>query len=638
MAAVGVVSPLSMFVMGFRHLRNNELEQARQAFAQAVVADPTMCDAWLGRLATGEQTIEVTGGAYEARRNLGAATGSSRVTVDDLKVLMTLHLGAFQLQVPLRTSAHLAVAYAATLAETSPPQLAAAAKVIEQHRKKSQPQSDDSLDEDLFTYVKLCLMGLARRWPDILSFTQTQRWQSQGMRGNDHQASYRQQLLQYLDIGLLVWKTRALIGTGNPGEAEQLATKALEHEGLPGEVYQQLRMAKGYALRAQGRRDDSMRTFKDLQAVWASSEVATAISSPDKVIEVVTAESLSTRTDPWDPDSGQSTVQLETAERDRSRDDVRAAAMALLDKQIGMEAVKAQIKRLEASVLVARRRAELGIPTEDIALSFIFSGPAGTGKTTMARVLSQLLFGLGIIARPDVIEVSRPHLVGEYLGKSAVMTTGVIDKALGALLFIDEAYSLVGKGYSSGDAYGEEVINTLLARMENERRTDDPARKLVVVIAGYDADIDRLLAVNEGLASRFTTRIPFQSYSPEDLVAIAVQMARDKSSTFSEAACALLLERTRELVNYTVPDLDDGEVPRSIAAIDKVGNARFIRTVPELATGLRDYRLGKLDLAAVSREQLMTFEPQDIAAAFAEACDAQKIALPGDGEVLAANS
>ena len=312
--------------------------------------------------------------------------------------------------------------------------------------------------------------------------------------------------------------------------------------------------------------------------------------------------------------------------------------MALLDKQIGMEAVKAQIKRLEASVLVARRRAELGIPTEDIALSFIFSGPAGTGKTTMARVLSQLLFGLGIIARPDVIEVSRPHLVGEYLGKSAVMTNGVIDKALGALLFIDEAYSLVGKGYSSGDAYGEEVINTLLARMENERRTDDPARKLVVVIAGYDADIDRLLAVNEGLASRFTTRIPFQSYSPEDLVAIAVQMARDKSSTFSEAACALLLERTRELVNYTVPDLDDGEVPRSIAAIDKVGNARFIRTVTELATGLRDYRLGKLDLAAVSREQLMTFEPQDIAAAFAEACDAQKIALPGDGEVLAANS
>ncbi len=102
----------------------------------------------------------------------------------------------------------------------------------------------------------------------------------------------------------------------------------------------------------------------------------------------------------------------------------------------------------------------------------------------------------------------------QYLGKTAQKTNAVIDKALGGLLFIDEAYSLYQKGYSDGDAYGQEAVDTLLARLENERKTEDPNKKLVTVIAGYEADINRFLTMNEGLASRFTTRIHFDSYTP----------------------------------------------------------------------------------------------------------------------------
>ncbi|GAT02298.1 AAA family ATPase [Mycolicibacterium fortuitum] len=607
------MKPLDIFVLGLRYLRNAQNDEAREAFRRAVEADRTMCDAWLGRLATGEKTLEVTAGAYRSVSNLGAALKSAQMSVADLNVVTSMTLGSFALGMPTHTRIHVAIAYAAALAEATPPQLAKAEEII---TREARLPNLSTLDLDLLDYVRLGLLGLARRWPDVLSFEGKQQWRSQDS----------PDFLKLLNAGMLVWKVWALIGTGNPGEAQRYAESGLGTAGLPNEVHAKLRLGRGYAMRAQGQREEAMQAFKELQAWMNLPEVAEAIDDPEKTIEVVTAASLATRSDVWDHTSGSSAAALETEAREKRRDGARTEAMALLDKQIGMDGVKEQIRRLQAKAVMDQKRAEMGIATKDVGAAFIFDGPPGTGKTTTARALAQLLFGLGVIARPEVVEASRPQLVDQYLGKTAQKTNAVIDRALGGLLFIDEAYSLYQRGYSDGDAYGQEAVDTLLARLENERKTEDPNKKLVVVIAGYKADIDRFLTINEGLASRFTTRISFESYAPEDLVKIADLMARGESALYSSQAQDLLLRNLQTVAQMRVDDVDSAGNPRTVSGIDKAGNARFVRNVTEKATEIRDYRLSsspEIDLSV--KEVLVTIEAQDVASAFREVCSVQGV-------------
>ena len=133
----------------------------------------------------------------------------------------------------------------------------------------------------------------------------------------------------------------------------------------------------------------------------------------------------------------------------------------------------------------------------------------------MARILGRIFAALGLLVRPAVVEAHRADLVGEHLGSTAIKTNKLIDSALGGVLFIDEAYALYNHGYSGGDAFGSEAVATLLKRAEDDRD------RLVIVLAGYTDDMDRFLRSNPGLASRFSVRIGFPSYSPCQLVDIA---------------------------------------------------------------------------------------------------------------------
>src|SRR5207253_2540622 len=205
-----------------------------------------------------------------------------------------------------------------------------------------------------------------------------------------------------------------------------------------------------------------------------------------------------------------------------------------LDELVGLEPVKRQVHEIAAQLRVARLRDRQGLASQPPARHFVFTGPPGTGKTTVARILGRIFAALGLLVRPSVVEAHRADLVGEHLGSTAIKTNKLVDSALGAVLFIDEAYSLHNEGYSGGDAFGSEAVQTLLKRAEDDRD------RLVIVLAGYTADMDRFLRSNPGLASRFSVRVTFPSYHPGDLVRIADLLAEQAGDRFEPAALEVL--------------------------------------------------------------------------------------------------
>jgi SpoVK/Ycf46/Vps4 family AAA+-type ATPase len=210
----------------------------------------------------------------------------------------------------------------------------------------------------------------------------------------------------------------------------------------------------------------------------------------------------------------------------------------------------------------------------------VFAGPPGTGKTTVARVLGGVFAALGLLTRPEVIEVSRVDLVGEHLGATAIKTNKVVDSALGGVLFIDEAYAL------ASDAFGAEAVQTLLKRAEDDRE------RLVMVLAGYPADMDRLLRSNPGLSSRFDTRVGFPSYGPDELLQIAIDLATEGGDRWEDSALDLLAGVFQRACGRGV--------------IDELGNGRFARSLYEKACASRDVRVAGLGAPTMDELTILT--------------------------------
>ncbi|HZG02358.1 MAG TPA: AAA family ATPase [Streptomyces sp.] len=274
-----------------------------------------------------------------------------------------------------------------------------------------------------------------------------------------------------------------------------------------------------------------------------------------------------------------------------------AQAMEELERMVGLEPVKRQVRALSAQLHMARLRAEQGLPVQPPKRHFIFSGPSGTGKTTVARILGRVFYALGLLGGDHLVEAQRADLVGEFLGQTAVKANELIDSALGGVLFVDEAYSLSNTGYAKGDAYGDEALQVLLKRAEDNRD------RLVVILAGYPEGMDRLLAANPGLGSRFTTRVDFPSYRPLELTAIGEVLAAENGDVWDEEA----LEELRSISGHVV---DQGW-------IDELGNGRFLRTLYEKSCAYRDLRLSGYP-GTPSREDLATLRLPDLMQAYGE--------------------
>jgi SpoVK/Ycf46/Vps4 family AAA+-type ATPase len=290
-------------------------------------------------------------------------------------------------------------------------------------------------------------------------------------------------------------------------------------------------------------------------------------------------------------------AELTTRFRGYSETPTLESALAELDALIGLEPVKRQVREIAAQLRVARLRDAHGLASQPPARHFVFTGPPGTGKTTVARILGRIFAALGLLVRPSVIEAHRADLVGEHLGSTAIKTNKLIDSALGGVLFVDEAYALYNQGYSGGDAFGSEAVATLLKRAEDDRD------RLVIVLAGYTADMDRFLRSNPGLASRFSVRISFPSYSPQELTSIAGAIARQAGDSFDADALPVL----------------DQVFGTAVAQgkIDELGNGRFARSLFERACAVRDVRVSHLGDAA-SPEDLTTVVAADLLTAYRE--------------------
>mgnify|MGYP000403383415 CR=1 FL=1 len=258
--------------------------------------------------------------------------------------------------------------------------------------------------------------------------------------------------------------------------------------------------------------------------------------------------------------------------------------LAELDGYVGMDAIKEEVRSLINMVQVYKLRRENDLPTTDMSLHMVFSGNPGTGKTTVARIMARIYHSLDILSKGQLVEVDRSGLVAGYVGQTALKTQKVIEKAMGGVLFIDEAYALNGK---SENDFGQEAIDTILKAMEDHR--DD----LVVIVAGYTELMDRFIHSNPGLESRFNRFLMFEDYTPEQMVAIFKMQCKK--------GCYVLAEGTEELVRDFISEE---------SADDSFGNARGVRNLFEHILVAQDNRLAKME--QVTREDLMQILPDDV--------------------------
>lgn len=262
-------------------------------------------------------------------------------------------------------------------------------------------------------------------------------------------------------------------------------------------------------------------------------------------------------------------------------------ALAELESLIGLESIKDAVRRMVAEIKTNLRRKELGLPTQDRARHMVFVGKPGTAKTTIARLLARIYLQLGVLEKGHVVEVDRSDLVGSGVGTTAPLTAAKFREAIGGVLFVDEAYTLVPEN-QPGD-YGLEAVATLLKMMEDHR--DD----VVVIVAGYHREMQRFLESNPGLASRFPKLLSFNEYDTDQLVNIFALQARQKGMIHTPQ----VLEKVRRIIPAA---------PRG----HNFGNGRFIRNVLEEAISNQATRLSLRDPDSLTERDLREILPEDV--------------------------
>ena len=259
-----------------------------------------------------------------------------------------------------------------------------------------------------------------------------------------------------------------------------------------------------------------------------------------------------------------------------------------LEEFIGMRSVKDSIRRLAVQSMFMKQRAAMGAGSvQQMSMNFVLTGNPGTGKTSIARKMGEILQAMDILPTSRVIEASRATLVGKYMGETPKIVNSMCDKAMGGILFIDEAYTLS----DGGDMYGKEAIDTLMKRMEDDRG------KFVVIAAGYKDKMEEFMLMNAGLASRFTHKLHIDDYDPDELLAIYKHMAQKEQYQFTPEAELKALDKIYKMV---------------LAKTESWGNAREMRNLLDSTIQHLSERVSALPVDQVTKETYQIILPEDI--------------------------
>jgi len=540
--------------------------RAMDIFTEITNYDESACDAWIGRIRCGDTDRVTLFRAWYSRRNFGHLAGGAQLSMSTVGARVPIGGLYGDITYPVTSPLAITMGFAASEAEQG--NCADAMEALE--------DTPSTGAEHLVAWLKAVVYGAAGRWTDVIDQIKgAAKWPDKFLSA----AASVAHGVAAANLGLFTEAERRLTESNDSPAGEACATAIAWY----------LAMAR----RSQGNEDAAVALLEWLQTTHPEPKVSAALKDPSYRLVTTTAEQIAARADPWDSGS----VVTDNSGREK----LLAEAQAELDRQIGLTRVKTQIERYRAATMMARVRAAKGMKVAQPSKHMIFTGPPGTGKTTIARVVANILAGLGVISEPKLIETSRKDFVAEYEGQSAVKTAKTIDQALGGVLFIDEAYALVQERDGRTDPFGQEAMDTLLARMENDRD------RLVVIIAGYSSDIDRLLETNEGLRSRFATRIEFDTYSPEELLDISKVIAAANDSALSVEAAENLLEAAKQLYQRSL---------RGRPALDVAGNGRYARQLVEAGEQCRDMRLAQsLNIEDLDMDRLREISGEDMAEA-----------------------
>ena len=540
--------------------------RSMEMFTELTHVDETACDAWVGRIRCGDTDRATMFRAWYSRSNFGQLAGAAEISMNGLAARVPIGGQYGDITYPVTSS--LAITMGFAVSEAAEGNYADAIEALD-----AVPTAGA---EHLVNWVKAVVYGAAHRWTDVIDAVRgAGSWPDKFLAA----AAEVPRGVAAAHLGLFTEAERRLVASNASPAGEACAPAiawflAMTHRG-------------------QGNEAAAIGLLEWLQSTHPSATISAALKDPAFRLQTTTAEQIAARRDPWDP----ATVEADNSGREM----LLADAQAELDRQIGLTRVKEQIERYRAATQMAKVRAARGMKVTQASKHMIFTGPPGTGKTTIARVVANILAGLGVIAEPKLVEASRKDFVAEYEGQSAVKTARTIDRAMGGVLFIDEAYTLVQERDGRADPFGTEAMETLLARLENDRD------RLVVIIAGYGKDIDRLLESNDGLRSRFSTRIEFDTYSPHEIVDIAKGIALGNDSNLSDDAAKQVLEAATLLVQSN----SNGK-----PALDVAGNGRYARQLVEAGEQTRDMRLARsADIDSLATDQLSEISGEDMTAA-----------------------